>query len=43
LAISAERPHHAGFDATLLAWLWATAAAALSFLDDITHSGADRA
>jgi PadR family transcriptional regulator AphA len=42
LAISAERLHHAGFDATLLAWRWATAAAALSFLDDITHSGAGR-
>jgi PadR family transcriptional regulator AphA len=42
-AISAERPERKGFDATLLAWRRASAAAALSFLDDITHSGASRA
>jgi len=42
-AISAERSQHKGFDATLLAWRRATAAAALSFLDDITHSSASRA
>jgi len=41
-AISGERPQPKGFDATLLAWRRATAAAALSFLDDITHSGASR-
>jgi hypothetical protein len=33
----------AGFDATLLAWRQASAAAPLSFLDDITAFGADRA
>jgi DNA-binding PadR family transcriptional regulator len=37
LAIRAERPQRAGFDATLLAWRRASAAAALSFLEDITH------
>jgi len=42
-AISAERPQRQGFDATLLAWRRATAAAALSFLDDITRSGASQA
>lgn len=41
-AIAAERPQRRGFDATLLAWRRATAAAALSFLDDITPSGAGR-
>src|SRR5215831_5224048 len=41
-AISAERSQHQGFDATLLAWRRATAAAALSFLDDITPSAASR-
>jgi DNA-binding PadR family transcriptional regulator len=41
-AISAERPPRKGFDATLLAWRRASAAAALSFLDDITRSGAGR-
>ena len=35
-AIEAERPRRDGFDATLLAWRRATAAAALGFLDDIT-------
>lgn len=35
-AIEAERPPGNGFDATLLAWRRATAAAALGFLDDIT-------
>jgi PadR family transcriptional regulator AphA len=39
-AISLEQPQSQGFDATLLAWRRATAAAALSFLDDITQSGA---
>jgi PadR family transcriptional regulator AphA len=38
-AIATERPLHKGFDATLLAWRRATAAATLSFLDDITPSG----
>ena len=42
-AITAERSQHKGFDATLLAWRRANAAATLSFLDDITHSGASRA
>ena len=42
-AISAERPAGKGFDATLLAWRRASAAAALNFLDDITRSGAGRA
>ena len=35
-AISAEPPPRKGFDAILLAWHRAAAAAALSFLDDIT-------
>lgn len=35
-AIGAERAGPDGFDATLLAWRRATAAAALSFIDDIT-------
>jgi DNA-binding PadR family transcriptional regulator len=35
-AIMAERPQRDGFDATLLAWRRATAAATLSFLDDVT-------
>ncbi len=34
-AITAERPGRPGFDATLLAWRRATAAAALSFLEDV--------
>jgi hypothetical protein len=34
-AIMAERSEGKGFDATLLAWRQANAAAALSFLDDI--------
>jgi DNA-binding PadR family transcriptional regulator len=42
-AIATERPERKGFDATLLAWRRATAAAVLSFLDDITRSGASRA
>lgn len=42
-AIAAERPRRRGFDATLLAWRRATATAALSFLDDISSSGASRA
>jgi PadR family transcriptional regulator AphA len=42
-AIATERPQRKGFDATLLAWRRAAAAAALSFLDDITPSGASRA
>jgi PadR family transcriptional regulator AphA len=36
-AIAKEQPERQGFDATLLAWRRATAAAALSFLDDITR------
>jgi DNA-binding PadR family transcriptional regulator len=36
-AIEAERSERQGFDATLLAWRRATAAATLSFLDDITQ------
>jgi len=35
-AISAERPAAAGFEATLLAWRRANAAAAISFLADVT-------
>jgi DNA-binding PadR family transcriptional regulator len=42
-AIAAERTQRRGFDATLLAWRRATAAAALIFLDDVTRSGASRA
>jgi PadR family transcriptional regulator AphA len=42
-AIATDRPRRKGFDATLLAWRRATAAAAVSFLDDITPSGASRA
>ena len=42
-AIATEQPQRKGFDATLLAWRRATASAALSFLDDITPSGASRA
>ncbi len=38
-AITAERPERHGFDSTLLAWRRATAAATLSFLDDITRAG----
>ena len=41
-AIATERPQRKGFDATLLAWRRATASAALTFLDDITPSGASR-
>ena len=36
-AIAKEQPERQGFDATLLAWRRATAAAALSFLDAITQ------
>ena len=36
-AIAKEQPERQGFNATLLAWRQATAAAALSFLDDITQ------
>jgi DNA-binding PadR family transcriptional regulator len=36
-AITAERPDQQGFDATLLAWRRATAAAAMSFLEDVTQ------
>ncbi len=35
-AIEAEKPGRDGFDATLLAWRRATAAAVLHFLDDVT-------
>lgn len=38
-AIHAERADGDGFDATLLAWRRAAAAAALSFLDDVTPQG----
>jgi PadR family transcriptional regulator AphA len=45
-AIEARPPPHEGFEATLLAWRRATAAAALEFLDTITphasHSGPRR-
>ncbi len=41
-AIATERALGQGFDATLLAWRRATAAAALTFLDDITPLGASR-
>ena len=36
-AIAAEQTSDKGFDATLLAWRRANAAAAMSFLEDITH------
>ena len=36
-AITAERPDQQGFDATLLAWRRAAAAAAMSFLEDVTQ------
>jgi PadR family transcriptional regulator AphA len=42
-AIDTERSQRNGFDATLLAWRRATAAATLSFLEDITSSGVSRA
>jgi PadR family transcriptional regulator AphA len=42
-AIAVERPQRPGIDAALLAWRRATAAAALSFLHDITPSGTSRA
>jgi DNA-binding PadR family transcriptional regulator len=38
-AISAESPPPAGFEATILAWRRANAAAALSFLADVTPAG----
>jgi PadR family transcriptional regulator AphA len=38
-AIETGRPEPAGFDATLLAWRRAGAAAALDFLDAITGQG----
>src|SRR6476646_4422316 len=38
-AIKAERPQGKGFDATLLAWRRANAAATLDFLDDIIQPG----
>ena len=41
-AITAEPPERRGFDATLLAWRRATAAATLSFLDDITQPDPQR-
>ena len=34
-AVRTERPQRKGFDATLLAWRRATAAATMNFLDDI--------
>jgi DNA-binding PadR family transcriptional regulator len=39
-AMAADRPEQSGFDAILLAWRRATAAATLSFLDDITATAA---
>jgi DNA-binding PadR family transcriptional regulator len=41
-AIEAEQPRCSGFDATLLAWRKATAAAALGFLDALTQPEASR-
>ena len=38
-AVRTERPQRKGFDATLLAWRRATAAAAMNFLDDILRQG----
>jgi DNA-binding PadR family transcriptional regulator len=38
-AMAAERPAAAGFEATLLAWRRASAAAAISFLADVTPAG----
>jgi len=38
-AIGSERPQRKGFDATLLAWRRATAAATLDFLEDIIQPG----
>jgi DNA-binding PadR family transcriptional regulator len=38
-AMAAERPAPAGFEATLLAWRRANAAAAISFLADVTPAG----
>ena len=37
--LKAERPQGKGFDATLLAWRRANAAATLDFLDDIIQPG----
>jgi DNA-binding PadR family transcriptional regulator len=37
-AINAESPASGGFDATLLAWRRATAAATMTFLDDVTRA-----
>jgi len=37
-AINAENPTSQGFDATLLAWRRATAAAAMSFLEEVTRA-----
>jgi DNA-binding PadR family transcriptional regulator len=39
LAMAAERPATAGFEATLVAWRRASAAAAISFLADVTPPG----
>jgi DNA-binding PadR family transcriptional regulator len=39
-AMAADRPEQTGFDAILLAWRRATAAATLSFLDDVTSAAA---
>jgi DNA-binding PadR family transcriptional regulator len=38
-AVRTERPERKGFDATLLAWRRATAAATMNFLDDILRQG----
>ena len=38
-AVRTERPQREGFDATLLAWRRATAAATMNFLDDILRQG----
>ena len=41
-AIEAQRAELEGFDAVLLAWRRATAAAALGFLDDVTPQVSER-
>jgi len=41
-AIEAQRDELAGFDAVLLAWRRATAAAALGFLDDVSPQVPER-
>jgi PadR family transcriptional regulator AphA len=43
VAIMAEEPQDPGFDAPLIAWRQATAAATLSFLDNLTVAGSKKA